>query len=141
MPSCYEVFDDGDTVLELWTGTVTHDEIVTQTRDQLQDTRIRPGASLLVDATRARFETPAEQAHEIAAEFGRPERKTSIMKHALLVNHEAWDRAQLLAREAEGYGVTTIVFVSLDIACRWLGLEPTDVQERFRTMVDSQPPG
>ena len=140
MPSYYEVYDEGRTVLELWTGVVAHEEIVAQTRDQLQDTRILPGASLLVDATRARFETPAELVHEVSAEFGRPERKTSIVKHALLVNSAAWDRAQLLAREAEGFGVTSIVFTSLDIACQWLGLDPATARDRFLEML-AHPPG
>jgi len=139
MPSCYEVYDQGRTVLELWTGTIAHEEIVTQTRDQLQDGRIAPGASLLVDATRARFETPTELVHEVSAEFARPDRKTSILKHALLVNHDAWDRAQLLAREEEGYGVTTIVFTSLDIACHWLGLDPAVALDRFTRMLQRMP--
>lgn len=135
MPSCYEVFENGATILELWTGVVTHVELLQQTHDQLQDTRISPGANVLVDATRARFETPAERIHEVASVFGKPDHKASIRKHALLVNAEAWDRAQILAREFQRYGVSCIPFTSVDIACMWLGLDPLLTKSRFDKML------
>jgi hypothetical protein len=52
------VLGDGELVLERWTGTVTHEELIAHERAQIRDPAIKPGAVMLVDATLARFETP-----------------------------------------------------------------------------------
>jgi hypothetical protein len=131
MPNRYGVFDQGALVLEHWAGVVTHDELMAHEINQLQDTTISYGASVLVDATRASFETDADRIHELVDLHGRANNKTRLRRVGILVSHDTWDKAQLLAKQAQEYGVTVIIFSSLQVACLWLGLDPGLTQARL----------
>jgi hypothetical protein len=65
MPVEYVVLNQGALVLEFWTGTISHDEVLAHERRHLSDSSIAPGASVLVDAIRASFETTLEAVHEV----------------------------------------------------------------------------
>ena len=123
MPMSYVVCEDGKLVLERWTGNVSHQEVVEHVRRQLQDVSIAPGAAILANCTEASFDTPADRVFEISAPHGQTNNKTRISKYALLMNDETWERGQILSKQAEKYGITIIVFCSLDAACTWLGIE------------------
>jgi hypothetical protein len=123
MPNNYAVLNEGSAVVELWTGPVTHEELLAHERRHLSDPLIKAGASALVDAERAQFGTTVEQVKDIAALYGQTIGRLKVGRMALLVNKETYERALVFLKEVEGYGVKVIVFNSLDIACTWLGLD------------------
>ena len=125
MPVEYVVLNQGALVVELWTGTISHDEVLAHERRHLSDSSIARGASVLVDANNASFETTPEAVHELADLYRRSGENLRVGKSALLVNRLAYDRAQLYERQASDCGVTVILFNSLNIACTWLGIDVT----------------
>ena len=127
MPVEYVVLNQGALVLELWTGTISHDEVLAHERRHLSDSSIARGASVLVDAASASFETMPEAVHEVTDLYRRSGEKLRVGKSAVLVNESAYDRARLYERQATDLGVRVILFNSLDIACAWLGIDVTTV--------------
>ncbi len=134
MPNIYVVLNDGTVVVELWTGQVTHDELLAHQQRHLNDPSIKIGASVLVDAENAHFGTTAEQVKDIVVRYGEMTGRLRIGRKALLVNRETYDRALLLVKESEGYGVRGIIFNSLDIACIWLGLDIAMVRRQLQAL-------
>ncbi len=124
MANLYTATDGGSIVYEVWAGEISHEELISHEHNQLRDPKVRPGAAVLVDATRADFLTPPEHVMDLSREHGVPDRTTSIQRYALLVNQPTWDRAQIFAAQARAFGVTIIVFNSLDVAAIWLGVPP-----------------
>lgn len=134
MPSTYAVIDDGRIVVEFWTGEVTHDELLAHERRHLSDPLIKAGASVLVDAQRARFGTTEEEIADIAVLYSRVVGKLKVTRMALLVNNETYERALVFMKEVEGYGVKVIIFNSLDIACTWLGLDVNVARKQLQAL-------
>jgi len=52
----------------------------------------------------------------------------------LLVNKKTYERALVLLKEAEGYGVKVIVFNSIDIDCTWLGLDVNVARKQLQIL-------
>jgi hypothetical protein len=123
----YVVLNQGALVLELWTGTVSHDELLAHERCHLSDSSVARGASVLADATSATFETTPEEVHELTDLYRRSGEKLRVGKSAILVNESAYDRARLYEKQAIDLGVRVILFNSLDVACTWLGIDVTTV--------------
>lgn len=97
-------------------------------RQQLQDTRIAPGAVVLADLTRATFpDTTDLNACDILELHGRPDNKTRLSKCALLVSEEAFSRADTVSSQSgRSSNFSVIVFTSIHIACTWLGLDVSE---------------
>ena len=125
MPVEYVVLNQGALALELWTETISHDEVLAHERRHLSDSSIVLGASVLADATTALFETRPEAVHEVTDLYRRSGEKLRVGKSAVLVNASAYDRARLYERQATDLGVPVILFNSLDVACLWLGIDVT----------------
>ncbi len=106
-------------------GTISHDEVLAHERRHLSDSSIARGASVLVDATGASFETTPEAIHEVTDLYRRSGEKLRVGKSAVLVNESAYDRARLYEKQAADLGVRVILFNSLDVACVWLGTDVT----------------
>jgi hypothetical protein len=134
VPNNYVVLDEGDLVLERWSGDVSIDEMVSHENDQLQDERINRGASVLADCTQASLVLSPDQIEVLTAPHANPLKKTSISRYALLLSDESFDTASLVARQVKKYGMTVIAFNSLDIACCWLGIDPEFTRESIRTI-------
>jgi hypothetical protein len=134
MPVEYVVLNQGALVVELWTGTISHDELLAHERRHLSDSSIARGASVLVDANNASFETTPEAVHEVIDLYRRSGENLRVGKSALLVNRLAYDRAQLYERQASDCGVTVILFNSLDIACTWLGIDVMTVRKELEKL-------
>lgn len=127
MPVEYVVLNQGALVLELWTGTISHDEVLAHERRHLSDSSITRGASVLADATSATFETTPELVHEVTDLYRRPGKKLRVGKSAVLVTESAYDRARVYEKQATDLGVQVILFNSLNVACAWLGIDVTTV--------------
>ena len=134
MPVEYVVLNQGALVLELWTGTISHDEVLAHERRHLSDSSITGGASVLVDATSTSFETTPEAVHEVTDLYRRSGEKLRVGKSAVLVNESAYDRARLYERQATDFGVRVILFNSLDVACLWLGIDFTTVCRELKKL-------
>jgi len=134
MPVEYVVLNQGALVLELWTGTISHDELLAHERRHLSDSSIARGASVLVDAASASFETTPEEVHELTDLYRRSGEKLRVGKSAILVNESAYDRARLYEKQATDLGVRVILFNSLDVACTWLGIDVTTVHKELEKL-------
>ncbi len=132
MPNSYVVLDNGALVVEHWTGTVTHDELISHERDQINDRTIKPGAAVLAYAADATFETGQEEVHELSGLYGRND--ISMEKCAVVVNDDAYDRAQLFAAQGAGYGMSIVVFNDIDSACEWLAVDPAEIKSQLKAL-------
>jgi len=134
MPNNYAVLNEGSVVVEFWTGQITHGELLAHERLHLSDPSVKPGAAVLVDAERAHFGTTIDEVKELADLYGQVIGRLKVGRMALLVNRETYERALVLLKEAEGYGVKVIVFNSLDIACTWLGLDVNVARKQLQAL-------
>lgn len=134
MPVEYVVLNQGALVLELWTGTVSHDELLAHEQQHLSDTSIVRGASVLADATHASFETTPEKIHELTDLYRRHDGKLRVGKCAVLVNQTAYECARLYEQQAINLGVAVILFNTLGIACTWLGVDKQMVSEELKML-------
>jgi hypothetical protein len=134
MPIEYVVLNQGTLVLELWTGTVSHAELLAHEQRHLSDSSIAHGASVLADATHASFETTPEEIHQLIDLYRRHGEKMRVGKCALLVNEAAYDRARLYERQATDLGVRVILVNTLGIACTWLGVDLLTVLEELKKL-------
>ncbi len=130
MPNSYIVLDSGTLVIERWTGTVTHDELISHERDQIEDRSIKPGAVVLAYAANASFETGPEEVRQLSDLYGRGD--IAMEKCAVVVNDDAYDRAQLFAAQGTGHGVSIVVFNDVEVACAWLGVDPVKVKSTLK---------
>lgn len=134
MPVQYLVTDKGTLVIELWTGVISREEMLSHEKKQLQDDSITQGASVIVDARKADFSNiPYETATDLVKIYDDKENITSIIKSAILVRNADYDKARRLEDEAARGTRHIIVFNSLEIACIWLGKDP----DRIRKLIDS----
>jgi hypothetical protein len=134
MPVEYVVLNQGTMVVELWTGTISHDEVLAHERRHLSDSSIARGACVLVDAINASFETTPEAVHEVTDLYRRFGEKLRVGKSAVLVNESAYDRARLYERQAADIGIPVILFNSLDVACVWLGIDVTTASTEIKKL-------
>ncbi len=130
MPNSYIVLDNGTLVVERWTGTVSHDELISHERDQIEDQSIAPGAAVLAYAADAVFETDPDKVHELSSLYNRGD--LAMEKCAVVVNDDAYDRAQLFAAQGAGHGVSIVVFNDVESACKWLGVDPVKVKSTLK---------
>jgi hypothetical protein len=134
MPVTYVVLNQGSLVLELWTGVVFHEEVLTHERRHLSDASISLGASVLIEATGASFKTTTESVHEVTDLYRRSIDKLRVGKVALLVNEATYDRARVYEKQSIDHGLRVILFNSLDVACAWVGVDVTRAREAFEKL-------
>ncbi|MCE9537552.1 MAG: hypothetical protein K8R65_14250 [Nitrospirae bacterium] len=134
MPVTYVVLNQGSLVLELWMGEISHEEVLTHERQHLSDASIARGASVLVDATGASFETTTEAVHDVTDLYRRSIEKLRVGKAALLVNESTYDRARVYEKQSTDLGMRVILFNSLDVASAWLGVDVTRAREAFEQL-------
>lgn len=135
----YEVIENGQMVIEYWSGKVDRHDVAIHSKEHLSDTRIVPGASALVEARDARFgialEDVADLVDSLYADYvGR----LKIRKCAVLVDSITHDLARAYERTAGKYGINVIVFNDLDIACKWLGVGVDTVSKLLDRMKASR---
>jgi hypothetical protein len=123
MPVEYVVLNQGTLVLEWWTGTISHEEVLSHERRHLSDSSIARGASVLANAMSASFETTQEQVHEVVDLYRRFAETLRMGKVAVLVDELAYGRAQLYAKQTADLGLRVILLSSLDVACKWVGAD------------------
>jgi len=144
-PVIYEVLDDGKVVLESWIGKVDRQDVVSHARRHLSDSRIAVGASALVDAREASVGiAPAEVQAIVDGFYANDIGRMKIGKCALLVNDRTYEVARAYERSVGKYGINVIVFNALDVACEWLGLDPSVVlkhMDRAREVRAQTPTG
>ena len=134
MPVTYVVLNQGSLVLELWTGMVSHEEVLTHERQHLSDASIAHGASVLVYATGASIKTTTGSVHEVTDLYRRSIEKLRVGKAALLVNELTYDLARVYEKQSIDLGLRVILFNSLDVACTWVGVDDTRAREAFEQL-------
>ncbi|MDP2381957.1 MAG: hypothetical protein Q8N00_04065 [Nitrospirota bacterium] len=134
VPVTYVVLNQGSLVLELWTGVVAHEEVLTHERQHVSDASIARGVFVLVDATGASFETTTESVHEVTDLYRRSIEKLRVGKAALLVNEATYDRARIYEKQSRDHGLRVILFNSLDVASAWVGVDVTRAREAFEQL-------
>ena len=129
MPCKYVIAMDGNVVVELWTGTVTFDELMAHKKQLICDSAINAGASVLSDCTRAVFAISPDAISELSEMENDPHNRPRIRRYAFLVRNDVYDRAQQFAHRVDKYGKSVIIFNSLEVACTWLGIDLLKTRE------------
>ena len=129
MPCKYAIAMDGMVVVELWTGTVTGDELMAHKKQQVCDPSIKADASVLSDCTRAVFKISPEAINELSEMDNDANNKPKIRRYAFLVNNDAYDRARQFSDRVNKVGKSVIIFNSLEVACTWLGIDLLKTRE------------
>jgi len=127
MPVDYVIARNGSLVVELWTGSISHRELIDHEREQLQDSGIGPGALVLVDARQAAFpETTFDLMHELSDLHGRKDNRATFSRVAIVMHGDDYDKSRMLEDLARPMGVDVITFSNFDVACTWLGVSPVE---------------
>lgn len=108
MPVEYVVLNQGTPVLELWAGTISHDEVLAHKRWHLSDSSVARGASVLVDAISALFQTTLEALHEVTCETLEP-------CHICFIDRQAY--LELIRRNSE-LAIRLIQLLSSELGIR-----------------------
>jgi hypothetical protein len=139
MTITYDVIAQGTVVLEYWSGPVTRDDIVKHEHQHLSDPRIKPGASVLVDAKEAYCGITPEEVRDIVdslyAAYPRP---LNIRRCALLLNMQTYPLVRAYAKSADKYDISVIAFTFLSGACAWLGLDVQMVKSHLERIMKSR---
>ena len=136
MPEEYIVINNGSLVLERWKGDISHAELFEHEMNQLNDESIAWNAIALADTRRAQFpDTTPEMIEALVKLHSQPDNKTHIAKYALLVRDETWEQAKLLEDGAKDHDVTIITFMSLDVACAWLGIDTEETERHLESII------
>ena len=119
----YEVIENGQMVVEYWSGKVDRHDVAIHSKEHLSDTRIVPGASALVEARNAVFGIDLKDVADVVDSlYANYIGRLKIGKCAVLVNSTTYDLARAYERSAGHYGINVIIFSDLAIACTWLGV-------------------
>ena len=124
MATSYDVIQDGRVVLQYWSGSMTADDIAAQQHACLSEPRIKPGTSVLIDATETLFGLTPERMRDIMAVLSNTTfHPQNIKNFALLVNSLTYRLARTQEATAHLYGTPVCAFTILDEACMWLELD------------------
>ena len=134
MPCTYSIENDGKIVLERWSGSVSPAEILAQKSLLAEEPRISAGAAVLSDCREAEFAVSADAVLDFAKAEESMARETRIKRYGFLVRNDVYQQAQFFSEKVKQFGVTAIVFNSLDIACTWVGMEVAEVEEIMRRL-------
>jgi hypothetical protein len=127
MPYRHCVQQDGELLVVVIEGALTAKEEREALLDTVADPDLAPGASVLVDRTRAQLTVGPEQVEEqveLAQGVFTPEGRPRM---ALVV---ASDRDERICSMLAEHGLAPHeirVFRSVEAACQWLGFEPGDI--------------
>ncbi len=127
MANGYVVLNDGMVVIVKWDGEVSYEEILAHDARRRNDTSIRPGAVMLVEARSADFDTTPEQAMELSKLLAKSNQKKRISKYAMLVPDVELSKAKIYEKENLSARLDTIIFSSLTVACKWLGVDYDEI--------------
>jgi len=131
----YIVLDNGNFVIERWTGEISHAELLEHERQQLKDRSIKPRSKGLVDAREASFpDTTVDDVHEITDLYVQLENMRGSLKIALLVSDKTWPQAKAFESGGEKHGLTIITFNDLSTACSWLGIDLRFVLDHLKKL-------
>jgi hypothetical protein len=136
MPVTYAVVNRGRLVIEKWTGIITHNELISHEKEQLEDSSISSGACVLSDCRDAVFETPFNRISEISNHHNRSDNKFYFSKCAVIVkSNKTFTVTRIFTEQIKAFGVNAIVFSSLDVACTWLGISTPETKKVIDNMV------
>ncbi|MDX1740439.1 MAG: hypothetical protein R3178_04060 [Rhodothermales bacterium] len=124
MPCKYSLENDGRLVLERWYGVVSPDEILAQKSALLRDEHVAPGAVVLSDCRAAELIISQEAVQIFAHAEENSASASPIKRYGFLVNDDVYPHAQQFSNTVKSFGVTVIVFNSLEVAATWVGMEP-----------------
>jgi hypothetical protein len=134
MPCKYSIAMDGQLVVEQWTGTLTHDELVAHKKRLSREPSIRAGASVLTDCRRCEIQISPQAIDALSEIDNDPDNNTRVGRYAFLVNRDVYERVQRFSNQIARSGKSALIFNRLEAACQWLGIEPTQVREFIDTI-------
>ena len=132
MSISYALFSGGSLLIARYVGIISHSELLSRSKQLLQDTSISPDAQGLADVRQAIFtETDPERVRELTELYADPHRKAEFSKYAILARtfDGQLEKINLFAAQLGAYGVNTKVFTHLAPASKWLGLDPFEAED------------
>ena len=132
MPINYMVVNQGLLVVERWQGFITLAEHAATRERQLADDNLAPQTSLLLDAQSATLE--ALDGMALGQAPMEPFLTNRFSRCALIVKLHFYEPAARMAQRLTAQGTASIAFVSLSIACTWVGLDVERAVRLFSQM-------
>jgi len=138
------VIKSPDLIIEAWAGHITYEEFVEHENRHLQDPNFPTPAKVLVDITRASFDsTIGENEIQSFVDIYQHHREKVTGARVAIVAGKDFSRASLYGKMAERYMISVIVFNNLPSACVWLGIDSKRARQeldRILTDLKAAPP-
>jgi hypothetical protein len=118
------VIKGADLMIEVWVGAITLEEFLEHERRHLQDPKFPISAKIVVDITRASFDSSiGESEIQTFVDLYRHHREKVAGARIAIVAGKDFGRASLYGKMAEKHMINVIVFNGLESACVWLGVD------------------
>jgi len=120
---------------EVWDGKITFEEWMENVQKHLDDPDWPAGRVFLSDlrSVKANPSIGEKEIQKIAAVYGAHPRLPKNARLAIIAA-ETFEKSQLFGRLLAEYGVTRVVFNSLDTACVWLGIEEKTAEKEIESL-------
>jgi hypothetical protein len=141
----YRILDSGH-ILEVWAGRITQEDLLEGERRELEDPNLPSAPRVLVDITRASFD-PSIQERELGqlVDIYLHFRNKIAGARVAIVAGKEFEKASLYGRLAGREKINVIVFITINTACVWLGVNELEVREWVKRtqaeLLESPPPG
>ena len=126
MPCKYVVLQEGRMIVEQWVGTISYEALIEHKAQQRLDPDIKAPASVLSDCRLAAVEISPEAIDQLSMQE-HDHQGDAVQRYAFLVKPEVYERAQRFGNGVSPIGKSVRIFNHLDWACRWLQLDPAEV--------------
>jgi hypothetical protein len=127
MPCKYAILQEGRMIVEQWVGTLGYETLIKHKTQQRLDPKISAPASVLSDCRLATVEIAPEAIDRLSAQE-HDHQGQAVQRYAFLVKPEVYARAQRFGDGISPIGKSVRIFNRLDSACRWLELDPAEIE-------------
>jgi hypothetical protein len=145
MSNAYRILTSG-LLVEVFVGKITKEELFEHERRLSQDPKLPSAPHVLVDLTRASLEPTIDEKElqEFVGLYQLHRDKIAGARVAIVAGKE-FEKASRYGRLAGREKINVIVFITINTACVWLGVNELEVREWVKRtqaeLLESPPPG
>lgn len=140
MPIGYKIAHGGRLLVEVWSGPITREDLMSHHERYLNDAGIVPGRAEFVDITRASGPRIGEEEIEQFVDGYRAHSAKMINTNiAIVASGAGFDQALMYERMSTPHLITVVVFNEINTACTWLGADEREVRALVRDVLAEMP--